>query len=91
MDVTSQSAWQSVASLLDEGVAHTLAALLEAEAVPTQVTSASKLVGDALVWEIRVPFAMLERAHALLDQSRFTDWELQYLATGVLPSDECSE
>ena len=91
MDVTSQSAWQSVASLFDEKVAHSLAALLEAEAVPARVTADSKLVGDALVWEVRVPFAMLERAHALLDQSRLTDSELQYLATGVLSGDDRSK
>jgi hypothetical protein len=82
--------WESVVSLTDVNVAHTLAALLAAEAVPTQVTSDSKLIGEALVWEIRVPVGMLERAHDLLSHSRFTDAELTYLATGVLSGDNDS-
>jgi hypothetical protein len=82
--------WQSVVSLLDVNVAHSLAALLEAEAVPTQVTSDSKLIGEALVWEIRVPVGMLEQANRLLAQSRFTDAELTYLATGALTIDDDS-
>jgi hypothetical protein len=84
MDVTSKLGWQSVASLYDVRAAHSLAVLLEDEAVPTQETSDAKLIGEALVWEVWVPVAMLERAHQLLGQSRFTDAELEYLATGVL-------
>ena len=84
MNVASKSGWQSVASLYDARAAHDLAVLLEDEAVPTQVASDAKLIGEALVWEVWVPIAMLERAHQLLDQSRLTDTELAYLATGVL-------
>jgi hypothetical protein len=88
MNATSESTWQRVALLYDEKAAHNLAALLEAEAVPTQVNSDSKLIGYALGWEICVPAAMVQRAHQLLAPSRFTDAELEYLATGVLAGDK---
>ncbi len=76
MDATSEFVWQSVALLYDETAAHNLAALLEAEAVPTQVVPDSKLIGYTLGWEVRVPPAMLQRAQELLAPSRFTDAEL---------------
>jgi hypothetical protein len=82
--------WESVVALTDVNVAHTLAALLAAEAVPTQVTSDSKLIGEALVWKIRVPVGMLERTYDLLSHSRFTEAELTYLATGVFSGDDDS-
>ena len=82
--------WASVVSVSDEKVAGILAALLEAEAVTTQVTGESKLIGEALVWEIRVPVGMLEHARHLLEQSNFTDAELTYLATGLLSDDDDS-
>jgi hypothetical protein len=88
MDATSTFVWQPVALLYDETAAHTLAALLEAEAVPTQVRRDSKLIGDTLGWEVCVPAAMLPRAQELLAPSRITDGELQYLATGVLAGDD---
>jgi len=87
MDFTSRLGWQSVASLYDVRAAHNLAVLLEDEAVPTQVASDAKLIGEALVWEVWVPVAMVERAHQLLEESRFTDAELEYLATGILVGD----
>ena len=70
--------------VLAASVARAGAALLEAEAVPTQVTSDSKLIGYALGWEVCVPASMLQGAHELLAPSRFTDAELEYLATGIL-------
>jgi hypothetical protein len=87
MDATSRSAWTSVATFYDVGPAHTLAALLNDEQVPTRVTSDSKLIGDALIWEVSVPPELLERARTLLAQSNFADAEIEYLATGVLRSD----
>jgi len=88
MDVTSRLSWQSVASLYDVRAAHNLAVLLEDEAVPAHVASDAKLIGEALVWEVWVPVAMVERAHKLLEESRFTDAELEYLSTGILAGDE---
>jgi hypothetical protein len=83
MDVTSKSTWKSVASLLDMRVAHLMAALLEAEAIPAQVISGTKLIDEPL-WEISVPLEWFEAARCLLDKSQFTDAELAFLATGVL-------
>jgi len=82
--------WASVVSVSDENVAGNLAALLEAEAVTTQVTGDSKLIGKALVWEIHVSVGMLERAGRCLEQSNFTDAELTYLETGLLSGDDDS-
>jgi hypothetical protein len=84
MSVTSTSSWASVASLYDEKVARTLASLLEAELVPAHVSSDSKLVADAPVWEVHVSVENLERALDLLAKSRPSDTELEYLATGNL-------
>jgi len=86
MDVTSKSTWTSVASLLDVRVAHTIAALLEAEAIAAQVIPSSKLIGEALLWEVRVSPDRLEAACCLLAQSQLTESELSYLAIGVLNS-----
>jgi hypothetical protein len=88
MSATSKFAWHSVALLYDEKVARNLAFLLEAEAVPAQITADSKLIGYAFGWEVCVPATMLERAHQLLASSQFTDAELDYLATGVLGGDD---
>ena len=83
MDVTSKSTWKSVASLLDMRVAHSMAALLEAEAIPAQVVSGAQLIGEPL-WEISVPVESFDAARCLLEKSQFTDAELAFLATGVL-------
>jgi hypothetical protein len=83
MDVTSKSTWKSVASLLDMRVAHSMAALLEAEAIPAQVVSGTQLIGEPL-WEISVPVESFDAARCLLEKSQFTDAELAFLATGVL-------
>jgi hypothetical protein len=84
MNFTSDSSWSTVASLYDEKVAQTLASLLEAEAVPTRVAADPMLIGEALVWEVRVPLAMFERAMELLTKSHYSDAELEFLATGNL-------
>jgi len=87
MGVSTRSGWTSVASLYDAGAAHTLAALLNDEAVPTLVTSDSRLIGEALIWEVSVQADMLEHARFLLKRSPLADAELEYLATGVLIGD----
>jgi hypothetical protein len=84
MDVSSESIWESVASFLDIEMAHTVAALLEAEVIPAQVIAGSKLMGEAPLWEVRVPADHLDAARCLLAQSQLSDPELTYLATGVL-------
>jgi hypothetical protein len=72
-------------------VAYTMAALLEAEAIPAHVTSESTLIGEALLWEVRVPIDQLEAARGLLNNSNFTDPELVFLSTGALDSTDDSE
>jgi hypothetical protein len=87
MSVSSRSKWTSVASFYDAAVAHTLATLLNDEAVPTQVTSVLSPIGETLIWAVSVQADTLEHARSLLERSRFADAELEYLATGVLPGE----
>jgi hypothetical protein len=89
--VDSRIAWIPLVSLYDEKAAHTLATLLNDEAVPTQVAAVPKLIGESHVWEVSVQNNMFDHAQHLLSQSRFTDAELEYLATGVLRSDDSNE
>ena len=88
MTVTAKSTWQAVAPLFDVRSAHAMAGLLQAEGIPTRVTPASPGVGGAPKWEVQVPSEQLEVALILLEKSRLTDAELNYLATGLLDGDD---
>jgi hypothetical protein len=88
MDLTSQSSWIVVASLYDMGTAHSLAALLNAELVPAEVIAGFQVIGEARVWDVRVPSVTAERARLLLAPSLLSDAELNYLATGILPGND---
>jgi hypothetical protein len=61
-----------------------LAALLEAEAVPTEVAPDSTLIGYTLGWEVCVPAAMLQQGLELLAPSRFTDADSNTLLPAFL-------
>ena len=88
MDVNSQSCWTVVASIYDISTAHRLAALLNAELVPTEVVAGFQVIGEARVWEVRVPSVVSERARLLLAPSVLSEAELDYLATGVLTGND---
>ncbi len=55
-----------------------MAALLEAEAIPAQVISGTKLTGERL-WEVSVPVESFDAALTLFAKSHFTDSELASL------------
>jgi|HubBroStandDraft_5_1064220.scaffolds.fasta_scaffold1517431_1 hypothetical protein len=88
MDLTSPSGWVVVASIYDASTAHGVAALLDAELVPSEVVAGSKTIGGAPVWEVRVPSVMSERARLLLAPSVLSEAELNYLATGTLTGND---
>jgi hypothetical protein len=90
MDLTAQSTWIVVASVYDVSIAHSLAALLNAELVPTEVVAGSRVIGEARVWEVRVPSVISERARLLLAPSLLSEAELDYLATGTLPGNDAT-
>ena len=79
-----------VASVYDISTAHSLAALLNAELVPAKAVAGSQVIGEARVWEVKVPSAMSERARLLLAPSLLSDAELNYLATGALTGDDAA-
>ena len=82
--------WVVVASVYDEGTAHSLAALLNAEYVPAEVVAGSQAIGEACVWEVRVPSVRSECARLLLAPSVLSEAELNYLATGILPGNDAT-
>ena len=84
----SPSSWVVAASVYDEGVAYSVAALLNAELVPTEVVAGSHLIGEARTWEVRVPSQMSERVRLILAPSVLSEAELDYLAVGTLPGHE---
>jgi hypothetical protein len=72
MDVAARLSRESIASPFDVRVAVDLAQLLEAEAVPPQVISDPRLIGEALVREVRAPVSRSDRTPQLLGQSRLS-------------------
>jgi hypothetical protein len=92
MELASKSGWIVVASLYDIYTAHSLAALLNAELVPAEVGEGSRGIGEARLWEVRVPSPAAERTQLLLAPSVLSDAELGYLylATGTLPGTDAT-
>ena len=80
----SASDWQHVAMFDDPLSAEVVAGLLRSEAVPVDITSHEALSGLLQGTCIRVPPYLMHRARWLLEQPRFADAELAYLATGRL-------
>jgi hypothetical protein len=78
------SRWQPVISVLDAGVAHSIADLLEAEMIRVRVTRDSMTTEAVPSLTVLVPVEQLEVARNLFAQSQFTDSELTFLATGEL-------
>jgi hypothetical protein len=90
MDLTSQSSWVVVASVYDVSTAHSIAALLNAEVVPTEVVAGPRVIGEARIWEVRVPSVVSERARLLLAPSLLSEAELNFLATGTFPGNDAT-
>ena len=87
MSSTSNSEWQVAATLSDNASAQMMATLFRAEGVPAEVIGITPpFLGEAGLFEIRVPVELLHRARWLMKQSQVTDAELTFLATGELES-----
>jgi hypothetical protein len=84
MSSTSSLAWDVVATFSDVPSAQTLAGLLRAEGVPVDLVSDTSLLGEVRHCEVRVPLALAHRARWLMSHAKFTDAELEFLATGRL-------
>jgi len=78
------SDWQQVAVFGDPLSAEVVAGLLRSESVPVDITSHEALSGLLQGTCIRVPPYLMHRVRWLLEQPRFADEELAYLATGQL-------
>jgi hypothetical protein len=76
--------WQQVAMFSDPMSAHVVAELLRSEDVPVDVLSEEALSGLLHGTCLRVPPYLMHRARWLLEQPRFADEELAFLATGRL-------
>jgi hypothetical protein len=79
-----ESNWESVISVIDARVAHSVAELLEAELISVCVVTDSRTTDAAPSWTVLVSVEQMEVARNLLAQSKFTDAELTFLATGEL-------
>jgi hypothetical protein len=82
--MTEESNWQSVISVLDARVAHSIANLLEAEMISVRVIPDSRITDATPSWTVLVSVKQLEAARNLLTRSQFTDADLTFLATGEL-------
>jgi hypothetical protein len=60
-----------------------MAVLLQAEGIPVKVSPALPGLSGAPMWQVQVASEQLEVALVLFEKSRFTDAELNYLATGL--------
>jgi hypothetical protein len=84
MTVTVTSNWPAIAQLFDARSAHSMAALLQAEGIPSAVSPALPGQGGVPMWQVQVAAEQLDLASLLFEKSRLTDAELDYLATGLL-------
>ena len=60
-----------------------MAVLLQAEGIPVKISPAFPGFSAAPMWQVQVASEQLEAALVLFEKSRFTDAELNYLATGI--------
>jgi hypothetical protein len=88
MTPTSNLTWDVVATFSDVPSAQALAGLFQEEGVPVELVSDTSLLGEVRLCEVRVPSALAHRARWLMSQAKFTDAELEFLATGKLGGDD---
>lgn len=80
----SDDDWISAADYSDKVTAEALLGLLTAEGVPAYIKSDEHVPGLGSNFSILVPADRLRRAQWLLKQTRVSEKELTYLATGEL-------
>jgi hypothetical protein len=67
--MTEESNWESVISVIDVRVAHSVAELLEAEMISVRVIPDSRITDAAPSWTVLVSVGQMEAARNLLAQS----------------------
>jgi hypothetical protein len=77
-----------IATFTDEMSAEILAGMLRSEGVPTEVRPISPLPGIVDEVQVFVPSSLAHRARRLMNSSKTTDDELQFIATGELGEDD---
>jgi len=82
--MAAESNWQSVITVLDVRVAHSIAELLEAEMIAARIDRGLQMTGATSSWTVSVSPEQLDTAWNLLSRSQFTETELTFLATGEL-------
>ena len=76
--------WPAIARLFDARSALAMVVLFQAERIPAKVSPAACGSGGVPMWQVQVPSEQLDLALVLVEKSRLTDAELNYLATGLL-------
>ena len=76
--------WQLFESLPDPASAKVRVGLLQNGGVPAKVVCKEELPGDRTWYEVFVPSVLFHRAKWLSAESRVTDQELDFAATGEL-------
>jgi hypothetical protein len=84
----SQSDWALLTSLPDAPSAQSLVDALFAYGVAARVESEPALLGEVRNCNVLVQVKLLHRARWFLAQGQISDAELEFLATGKLPSED---
>jgi hypothetical protein len=84
----SQDDWAVLTTLPDAPFAQTLMDALIGYGVPARVESEPAMLGEARNCHVLVDSTLLHRARWFLALGRVSDAELDFLATGDLPSEE---
>lgn len=84
----SQDHWVHLTSLPDAPAAKMLVDALIGYGVPARMESQPALLGEVRNCDVLVDSSLLHRARWFLAQGEISDAELNFLATGSLPSEE---
>lgn len=80
-----EETWRGFLKFESRVAAEVVAALLEAEDVPTAIAPGGLFAVIESAFVLSVPERLAHRARWVLANSEFSDAELNYLATGELP------
>jgi hypothetical protein len=83
MTVTAKSTWPAIARLFDARSAHAMSVLLRAAGISAAITPAAPGAVATPMWQVQVSPEQLDIAMVLFEESRLTDAELNYLASGL--------
>jgi hypothetical protein len=84
----SQNDWALLASLPDAPSAQALVDALLAYGVLARIESEPALLGEVRNCDVMVKATLLHRARWFVAQGQISDAELEFLATGSLPSED---